>query len=202
MASHLGSKERYITIELALESIAKQTKLPDQVMVSYSYDLEEPNTSKWSDILGDIPHVFLKKDAKRSQFQHYFSLFEYVEPTDTIMFLDDDDLYHPTKVEIISNHIDQNIVCHLAQLFGNPYDENKITYNISDGSCTAATREYVCYCIKGRHLKQIIDRIDTNPSLGQYDLFFKTSMDMCENVKYIDDVLYYIRRDRIKRDYI
>lgn len=92
MASHLGSEFRYFSIKKSLESIKRQTISPHSVLISYSYELEKPNTQEWVEILHPIPLLLFEHNVKTSQFSHYTVLSKHIDNNDIICFLDDDDL--------------------------------------------------------------------------------------------------------------
>ena len=205
MASHLGSKERYQTIKWAIESIAQQTRKPDKVMISYSFALDSPDTDQWSTLLENIPYMFIQHHQKQSQFQHYFYLFKHITNEDIVMFLDDDDLFAPNKVEIVENifktHPNYNVICHEVFNFGDPFSTSlTLPQHIHLYKGSYGMKEYFVYCIKGYYIFHVIEKINDSFELS-YSFFDVLFSSLLNEDFLIEKALQYVRLDRIQRDY-
>lgn len=221
MASHLGSKDRHQTIKWALESLRKQTKLPDEIHIAFSYN-ERPNVEEWKCIVDPIPLILYESPIEKlSQFTHYYKIFDemqkYYLPNTIIMFLDDDDLYDPRKVEMVTNAFETNeeVVKHSFQVFGNPYMDNMLTADYTTNLCdrVVCRNEYWSFAFRVRHLEHINDCLEEykikepnnktmfEPNNNYFDLIFGNFIPSHLQVN-IPTPLMYIRRDGIKRDYL
>jgi hypothetical protein len=106
IASHLENIKRYNELCCAVRSLSQQTVKPDKVFLSYSGPYI--NEQNLRDILGGIETVILHNIVKTRQFRHYYYIEKYIKDDDIVMFLDDDDLYHPLKVEKTKDHFTAN----------------------------------------------------------------------------------------------
>ena len=181
IASHLGSPQRHVTIEHALTSLSKQTVLPDFVIISYSY-VHKPNTQKWHEILKDLKHLFLDQGATKTlQFMHYYLIHNYLIKElmmdDILMFLDDDDIYHESKVQSVREaFMDTNldIVSHQFDKIGVWYTTNtgidvypgmKMTENwdlVKNSIHFPGVDEYFNYCVRLFILRDFFEYFDIN----------------------------------------
>jgi hypothetical protein len=221
IASHLGSPERYQTIQWALDSIRGQTRLPDRVRIAYSYEHGEPDTDEWRRLLHPIPLELVPSRRKVSQFTHYYRLFEMVrgQHETVLMFLDDDDLLSPDKVAVVAGTFEQRpelmYVLHRACYFGSRFAPTKHTDlgltppNIMHRRLGFELRlkEYCMYSWRATHLEHI-EVCSTHPYMtvhdrrnSTHDLYFAVGIPSRGGGCNIDDVLLYIRNDSLKKDY-
>jgi hypothetical protein len=208
LASHLGCPARYITIKLALESVMKNTVLPDKILVGFSYksDLGYPNTQSWRDICGDRLSI-VYTTGQLTQFGHYMKLSNFISDNDVIMFLDDDDLYHPKKIELtkefFENHPKKEKVAHAFAQFGR-IEEHAYINKPSHGFRKSPGKEYYTLAIKGKEMKSFfngthpdatenINDLLTGTKRGVVDCIFSHCVYPAEGML-IKDVLYYQRR--------
>jgi hypothetical protein len=223
MASHLGSPERYITIKRALKSIFNSTLHPHLIFISYSCCSnvkDEQVENEWKDIfkMSKINLYIFFKTEKTPQFYHYDSLRFLIEDDDIVSFLDDDDLFHPQKIEIVfqkfqDHNFNVKVVVHTMNVFGAPWDsisendENDVLSTLQ--VFPASHSEYFCYTVKGNVFKTFFQSYTfsygkNNMDINLLDLCFKIYVDECykdEMVK-IDDRLVFMRKHKIKKDYI
>lgn len=210
MASHLGSDNRHIVIKWALESIAKQTVKPDCVNIAFSYD-KRPDIGNWQKILGDIELKLYESPEKLSQFQHYYKIFDVLRKNSSniLMFLDDDDIMHEKRVEIIKNYFEtdglKDVLKHNAEIFWSweltsPEELNNQIKN------KVIAAEYWKNCIKISYIKKIEQKIKEdcpqyNLDYIYYDLLFSAAVNE-KDIHYVDKTLYYYRKDQIlQKDY-
>lgn len=204
MASHLGSSFRYDTIEETLDSIAKQTHKPNEVLIAYSYDFEPPDENKWQNILGNIPLKTIVSNTQQYQFAHYKQLLPFIDDKDLVCFVDDDDLFAPNKIEQLYNiYMSDNfkgVIKHNYTAFYKNGDNNII---YEPGNCN----EYWLYSLQGNIFKRFFESDiieDFNSSFHMIDLLFAAwiSTSTYEDIYYINDRLMFIRKDLlIPRNY-
>ena len=218
IASHLGCEQRLITITRALESVSNQTIKPNLVSISYSAKPElkinyKETEKKWKTILEGIKNNIYRKTCKQSQFQHFSNILNNTKykNNDIIMFLDDDDLYHETRIERIEELFKaKKIDCiqNRMYIFGSMGKNKGI---VSDNNCnirkSVEFNEYFVYSAKYRIIKDFFKLYKeeiNNKSASIYhyiDIIFGSYLESKCDLK-IDEYLNYCRRDYIKKDYI
>ena len=136
IASHIGSEQRWTTLEWALQSIRKNTMYPTGICLSISGNsLYLKDFQILKDICDPIPlHVFFQP-YKSSQFDHLNFIVVnqnrvLFNAKDIIMFLDDDDLYSPLKIQTIMNLFSQkeNDSCIIFHPMFSVEEENEFIY--------------------------------------------------------------------------
>lgn len=215
IASHLNTHERHETIKYALESVRDGTRKPDHVYISCSYQDQVPDILAWSGILAYIDHTILIQNKRLLQFEHYNILSKRVQDDDIICFLDDDDLYHPNKIQKVHTHFslfpNTQVIHHRWCIFGflEPALTTKSVKQIKDTQL-GSVEEYWSKSVKGWLFKdwfintgqytegltfeQIIERYK-----GLTDTVFTVSLP--QSVLFTLDVLMYMRKEAISRDY-
>lgn len=102
IASHIGSAERLVTLKEALVSVRQNNQLPDKIYISIStgidVDLKE-HIIEWTKQVSPIELDVHISSTKWYQFEHYRYMASKINPSDYIMFLDDDDRYLPSKIK-------------------------------------------------------------------------------------------------------
>lgn len=208
MASHLGSTFRYATIKTALQSIANQTRQPDEVLIAYSYKLDAPDEEEWTRILSPIPLRTVKSSTQQHQFHHYKNLTTMVDDDDLVCFLDDDDLYHPDKIQKVFDAYKsprfKGVIRHNYRAF---FDEDGLYPNQSTHYGNTRNNEYCCCAVSGRIFKDFFetDHYKTWPSTGLHmlDVTFNVWIGSSMFSSYIlnEDLLYVRKSLVIPRDY-
>lgn len=220
LASHLENIKRRECIKEALESLF--VARPDKVIISYSGVLEFEKDffeNSCRNILKEIDTIFLYQELKKHQFEHYNYMLDYISDDDIISFIDDDDLYHPNKInhikEIFNKNSNIKVVKHYWYLVGSSFADivginevDKTIKNILDRT------EHWCLSIRGNIFKSFF--IDNNlkfpyNNIGTVLKQFRGITDtlfICYIESKIKDIyvckepLYYQRNSSMKRDYV
>ena len=222
MASHISSIERIETIKFTLQSLANQKVRPQKVCISYSCESNlKCNANEWIKAIYPIPLVISYKKEKTLQFRHFQSLLIYVENSDIVSFIDDDDLMHPDKISLVNKlfqeHPDTLIVSHKMATFGTsiPFEHNKFEtcQKAIAKSVSSDVREYCCKSIKGSLLKDWFTNCSKYVSFykdfdslledrkGLTDLAYNMSIADIDEQIMINDILLYVRKQPIIRAY-
>ena len=230
MASHLGSTFRYATIKTALQSIANQTRQPDEVLIAYSYKLDAPDEEEWKLILSPIPLRTVKSSTQQHQFHHYKNLVTMIDDDDLVCFLDDDDLYHPDKIQKVFDAYKsprfKGVIKHrYKDFFTDDESEGPVSRREIDsvGSIFMMANtvqpsqtihygdihhnEYCCYVVTGGIFKDFFetDHYNTWPSTGLHmlDVAFNVWLGSSMFSSYdLNEILLYVRKSLvIPRDY-
>ena len=191
IASHLDLTARHHTIKYALQSVADNTVVPDQVIVSYSY-VTPPDEDEWISILKGISCKFIRNETRKQQFDHYKLILEHVSDNDVLMFLDDDDLYCSDKISMVK-HIfettDAVIVRHEYETFETLSIHDPVS-NLSQGGV-----EHWLYAMHASELKKYFETYpDIIKEFGSLtDLHFMAWLSHRKDVVVIEQVLMYNR---------
>jgi len=109
IASHFHSQQRFEWFKEAIKSIRQQTLAPDLVYISWSkesYVTGDPVSLKRNLNLISFP-----QPKRMTQFEHLRYIFDHSQGRTNntfILFCDDDDMYHPLRVEKIRDYLIAN----------------------------------------------------------------------------------------------
>lgn len=148
MASHIFKAINIIRLQRALNSILKNTKPPECIILSISFENEELNQAFTAIELDSKIKVYIQ--PKRClQFAHYEFIHKQglIHDEDIIGFSDDDDITRDNKIETILPYFeadkDLEIVRHDSRLYVS-WGEN-----VSNEGAPCVC-EYFCLCMKGK----------------------------------------------------
>lgn len=112
IASHFHINLRYQLFKETVKSLANQTLKPLKIMISYSKEDEVfTNVEElFKDYFGKEANYFINySEQQLTQFEHLEILVNSGEINgEYITFCDDDDMYHPKRLEIINDFIINN----------------------------------------------------------------------------------------------
>lgn len=98
VSSHIYYSDQLTRLDKCLNSLCEQTVLPD-VFVSISFANDDYKRD-FGSLLRKYPSVQFKLSAQQKfQMEHLYILSLLVTDYDMVMFCDDDDTYHPLRVE-------------------------------------------------------------------------------------------------------
>lgn len=203
LAAHLD-EFRQQSLKYALASVAAQTRRPDAVMLYTSG--QAPDKAALEPLAG-IQCLLRHSAEQRAQFEHYRDMLEEIRDDDVVMFLDDDDLYAPQKIEACCAAMPEQpgIVQHKTACFGNPF-----LSELAPGHCVDASEwyavtyyEYVRFAMHGAVFRAFFSAVDEvgydcrNPTT---DGVLAAWADTASSVK-LPSVLYFIRKSSMPRHY-
>lgn len=160
--------------------------------------------------------LFYSKEKKR-QFEHFHFLHlnASIEDDDIVCFLDDDDSYHPEKVEKVQkafkNYTKLDGIRHCSVKFGDPWSSNESEVpNEKNSFSSPINNEYCNLCITGSLFHEWFDncKLFTNLPFDELIKEFKSWTDCIftssfnhRHIENIKDVLLFIRASTIERAY-
>ena len=143
IASHLSSIQRFLWLNEAIIS-ALEGLNADRIIVAYSGNIDIIRSS-------DPKVKYINSPVKKYQFDHIESCMQHIQPTDYVVFMDDDDMFLPTAGKLVREFISDsnNVSClgcqittldndniHNAFNYKNiidHYDDLMIGFNVSIG---------------------------------------------------------------------
>jgi len=151
--SHIYYHDQLDRLEKCLESVCSQTKVPD-IFVSISF-ADNKYKLQFTPILRKYPTVkFAFSPKQKFQMEHLLYLSSLVIDYDMLMFCDDDDLYHPMRVEkFIEAFKEAKDQC---KKFGNQFGGVK---EVKDAKMVDDPPEYWAYGIPPSLLNKFFNRI-------------------------------------------
>ena len=107
---HIHYEEQIKMVDNCIYSLVKQTKLPNSIYMSVSFENEIYKNDFGKNILQKYgkytqPKIILNFQIKKYQMEHLFNIYSNIDINkyDLFMFCDDDDTYHIQKVEKFIN---------------------------------------------------------------------------------------------------
>lgn len=110
IASYLSSNERGVCAIECIKSIVKSienSKYKDSCKIIIAYCIDENIKDVYLDVCSNLSILSnsiihsIKFNERKYQIEHLYHLSQLIFEDDIIMFCDDDDLYHPDKIDII-----------------------------------------------------------------------------------------------------
>ena len=204
IASHISASKRLENFMDTLSSIYRQTILPIELHVALSYTTDEEKDLE--DKIKKLNHPVLRlhlENKKLSQFENYqrLSNIDNIRDDDWVMFSDDDDIWHPSRVHEYANcigvfHDQPNVSSvsgyHCIHLFNTEGYITKLKINDKDSTPEDVDKiaaqnklkmtmspegkgDYVIYCVRYRLFKDFFKMLPythVNLKHHQCDMLF------------------------------
>lgn len=195
IASHIQNKKRRFSIQESIKSVTQNTIKPDCIYISYSSSSDQNvDENTWRKISVYVPIHIVKQQSRMLQFEHYNFLSQFVLKNDIVCFLDDDDLFTPTKIQVVRDHFKEYPQTQILRHYSSSFlvDTNNIGTSKSNS-------EYFCMVMIGHILKDWFETIYPKvikSCAGFTDLMFNLAFKEENPLHFqIDNVLYYKRFD-------
>jgi len=213
VASHINKKYRLFTLLHAVKSVLENTVLCDRIVISIS--LDKGIDSVVLDILKKEPKItLLYIDKPTYQFDHYLNIYKNIsiDNDDTIIFLDDDDLYDKNLIRKVKENNGEVLRFMMTSFCDAPKKEDRketrngdcFTLDTEDDDNWHIT-EYFQYAIKGHIFKEFFKKDNhicknkLHKPIGCRDCYYRDLdfgsfvYNYTKDIQYIDEFLYYKR---------
>jgi hypothetical protein len=105
VASHIRYNKQFIYLKRCIKSLLNQTYSSD-ILLSVSFENDDYKNRFYDKIKSKYSTImYYESDNKKSQFQHYDNLKNYIDRYDYILFCEDDDYYSKNRVKKLLNSI-------------------------------------------------------------------------------------------------